>query len=114
MNPNSTPTAPHHEGVSDRRRGHDLAVCKIVGRPDRQEERDAVVEQIPAATLPPAAKRYLAPRETADYLGLSLTATYEQLRDRGALHCVSSRLGRRIIVNREALDELLKGGDHDA
>ena len=53
--------------------------------------------------------RYLTPRQTAAYLGLSLTNTYEQLRS-GELRQVSSRIGRRILVNREALDELLKGG----
>lgn len=53
---------------------------------------------------------YLSVRQTAEYLGLSVTSTYEQLRS-GVLRRVSSRVGRRILVNREALDELLKGGE---
>jgi excisionase family DNA binding protein len=61
----------------------------------------------------PASSRYMSPRQTSQHIGISLTTTYEQIRC-GVLRGVSSRIGRRIFVNREALDELLKGGDHDA
>jgi hypothetical protein len=42
-----------------------------------------------------------------------MTTTYEQLRS-GALHGCSARIGRRIIVDRWALDELLTRSDGDA
>lgn len=53
--------------------------------PGREEVHAVIGKHVPATYRPAAAKHYLSPRETSEYLGLSLTATCEQLSDGGGL-----------------------------